>query len=124
MLVKALTAATAAVLIATCASAHPKITASAPAANSTVSSPKEVSVTFDEKLTPKLSTATLTMTSMPGMSNHPPMAVKAKSSFSADAQTLVITPTRPLPAGTYRVDYKLVAANAHKVEGGYSFTVR
>lgn len=36
----------------------------------------------------------------------------------------VLTLPRPLPAGTYDLKWHIVGADQHKMEGGYSFTVK
>ena len=47
--------------------AHPKVVAATPAENASVAPTRTVRLTFNERVMPKLSSATLTMTSMPGM---------------------------------------------------------
>lgn len=103
--------------------AHPKLVGSNPAAGSEVKRPAKVQLRFSEKLMPKLSGFTVTMTGMPGMTNHPPMRVKGTISTAADRQTLVFSPTSPLPAGTYRVDWQVIGSDTHRITGGYNFKV-
>lgn len=103
---------------ATHAAAHAHLTTANPAANATVPAPKQLTLTFSEKLSPKFSGATLTM---PQMNN---MAVAAKVAVSHDGRSLVATPAEPLPAGVYKVSWHAVTADTHRVQGEYSFTVR
>ena len=111
--------------LTTTASAHPKLVAASPAANAAVSRPTRLSLQFSERLVPKLSKAELVMTGMPGMAAHPPMNMSGlKSAFSADGKTLVLTPSKPLPAGSYRVNWSAVAADTHRIQGSYNFSVK
>ncbi|TVV74254.1 copper homeostasis periplasmic binding protein CopC [Sphingomonas solaris] len=104
--------------------AHPKLASALPAADSAGPAPAKIQLKFTEKLVPQFSTADLMMTGMPGMAAHQPMKVKQTTMVAPDGLTLVTTPTRPLPAGTYKLSYKVVSADTHKIDGGYSFTVK
>ena len=106
------------------AMAHPKLVSATPAADAQVKAMKAVKLTFSEKLTPKLSSATLTMTGMPGMTNHPDMKMPGVSSaVGPDSKSIVLTMAKPLPAGTYRVDWVIVGSDTHRITGKHSFTV-
>lgn len=118
-------AALAAILAPAAALAHPKLTAATPAANASVAPTRTVTLTFSEKLTPKLSGATVIMTGMPGMANHPDMKMPGfTSSISADGKSIVLTGAKPLPAGTYRIDWVVVGADTHRITGKHSFSIR
>ncbi len=105
--------------------AHPKLVAAAPAADATVQSTKTVKLTFSERLMPKLSTATLIMTGMPGMANHPDIKMTGvTSAVAADGKSIVLTSAKPLPAGSYRADWVIVGADTHRITGKHSFSVR
>lgn len=118
-------AALAAILAPAVALAHPKLTTATPAANATVAATRTVTLTFSEKLTPKLSGATLIMTGMPGMANHPDMKMPGfTSAISPDGKSIVLTGAKPLPAGTYRVDWVVVGADTHRITGKHSFSIR
>ncbi len=119
-----LTAAVAALLGSAPALAHPKVVSASPAANATVAAPKSVEVRFSEKLVPKFSGADLVMTGMPGMKDHPATNVPGKAAVAADGLTLVVTPGKPLAAGSYRLDWHVVSVDTHRVAGSYSFAVR
>jgi methionine-rich copper-binding protein CopC len=114
----------AALLFAAPALAHPRITSATPAADATVAAPAAIELHMTETLMPKLSGATLTMTGMPGMADHPPMPVKSTSSVGADGKTLMITPKAKLAAGSYRVDWHVVSSDTHRVTGTHAFTVQ
>ena len=114
-----------AMAVPTAAFAHPKLVASNPAANSTVSKPTRITLTYSEKLIAPMTRVDLTMTSMPGMANHKPMKVAGfKTSVAGDGKTLVIALPRPLPAGTYDLKWHTVGADTHRINGGFSFKVR
>ncbi|EAP5355880.1 hypothetical protein EF590_04330 [Salmonella enterica] len=94
---------------------------------STLKSPsytKSVSWQHYQNLTVKFSGAKLTMTGMKGMSSHSPMPVAAKVAPGADPKSMVIIPREPLPAGTYRVDWRAVSSDTHPITGNYTFTVK
>lgn len=105
------------------AAAHSKLVSSNPAANATVSKPSKLTLTFSETFLAPMSGADLTMTAMPGMADHPAMPIKGFKT-SVEGKTMVLTLPRPLPAGTYDLKWHIVGADQHKMEGGYSFTVK
>lgn len=123
-LISALTAASA-MLISTAAMAHPRLVSSQPAANSEVSRPTTISLTFSERLVPQFSNFDLVMTGMPGMSNHAPMKIQGYTpQVSADGKTLSARLPRPLPAGHYELTWRAVAADTHRINGKFNFTVK
>ncbi|PJI89631.1 copper resistance protein CopC [Sphingomonas koreensis] len=106
------------------AAAHPKLVAATPAANKPAKGVSRIVLKFSERLTPKLSGATLTMTGMPGMANHPDMKMTGvNAAVGSDGTTIVLTSARPLPAGTYRVDWHVVGADTHRITGTHNFAV-
>lgn len=105
------------------AAAHSKLVSSSPAAKATVAKPTKVVLTFSETFLAPLSGAELTMTAMPGMANHAPMPIKGFKT-NIEGKTMTLTLPRPLPAGTYDLKWHIVGADQHKMEGGYSFTVK
>lgn len=112
-----------AMLLPGVALAHATLVSSSPAANATVSKPTRLALTFSEPLVAPLSGIELTMTGMPGMASHKPMPIKGFTS-AASGKVLTVTLPRALPAGTYQLKWHAVAADQHRVEGSYSFTVR
>jgi methionine-rich copper-binding protein CopC len=117
--------AAAALTIATPALAHPKLVASNPAANALVAKPSKLELRFSEKLVGQFSSVDLTMTGMPGMANHGPMKVNGvATSVASDGKTLVVKLRKPLAAGTYKLDWRAVSADTHRVNGSYSFKVK
>jgi len=111
--------ASAAVLIAGSAAAHAKLVKSDPAANATVTTPKTISLTFDEKLTPAFSGFELSMPAMNGMK------VKMKTSVSKDHLTIVGTPEGKLMAGAYTITWHAATSDdGHKIDGTFPFAVK
>lgn len=100
------------------ASAHARLIAADPAPNARVAAPKQLTLHFSEKLNPQFSSLTLTR---PKMDNR---AAPLKVAVSADRRSLIATPIQPLSAGVYKVNWRAVATDTHRVLGAYSFTVR
>jgi methionine-rich copper-binding protein CopC len=106
--------------------AHTALVSSTPSAAATASNVRTVTLRFNEALMPQLSGLEFVMTGMPGMTGpHPAMKVAGvKVAASADRTALVATMARPLPAGTYDVNWHAVGADTHRMTGKVSFTVR
>ncbi|MBZ6397990.1 MULTISPECIES: copper homeostasis periplasmic binding protein CopC [Erwiniaceae] len=104
--------------------AHPELASSVPADKAQVAAPSKVELHFTENLVTKFSGARLIMTAMPGMSSHAPMPVSAKVAAGSDPKTMIITPAKPLPAGTYKVEWRAVSSDTHPRTGNYSFSVK
>lgn len=105
------------------ASAHSKLVSSSPAANATVAKPTKLTLTFSETFLAPMSGVELTMTAMPGMSDHPPMPIKGFKT-ATEGKTMTVTLPRALPAGSYDLKWHIVGADQHKMEGTYSFNVK
>lgn len=117
--------AAAAILTSTGALAHPKLMAATPAANATVAAPSVIELTFSETLVAQFSGVELDMTTMPGMKMTTPMKMKAApSTLSANGMTLSTSFAKPLPRGTYRLNWHAVSTDTHRVEGTYTFSVK
>lgn len=107
------------------AHAHAKLVSSSPAANTVVSKPTKIVLTFNEKLIAKFATTTLTMTGMPGMKDHPPMKISGfTSAMSKDGKTITLLMKRALVAGTYDLKWAAAGPDAHRMEGNFTFTVK
>lgn len=105
--------------------AHAALIAATPPANVAAAKTRTVKLTYSERLMPKMSKATLIMTGMPGMSNHPEMKVPGiSSSVSSDGKSIVLVSAHPLQAGSYRVDWVAVGFDTHRIAGKHLFTVR
>ncbi len=103
-------------LLAALAFAHSEPVVMVPAANSTVSSPPNVTIHFSEALEPKFSKLTLADASGTVVSKYP-------SVVSGDARVMTL-PLPRLPAGVYTVTWVTVALDSHRAQGKYKFTVR
>lgn len=104
--------------------AHPKMVAASPAANASAKGISRIVLRFSERLTPRLSGATLTMTGMRGMANHPDMKMSGvNAAIGSNGTSIVLTSARPLPSGTYRVDWYVVGSDTHRITGTHAFSV-
>ena len=111
--------------IALPAQAHTKLVASTPAANATVGRTTRIVLTFNEKVLPQFAEVSVVMIGMPGMANHAPMKMSGVSSaMGKDGKTMTLTLQRPLPAGTYRVEWHAAGADTHRMEGNFTFAVK
>ena len=115
----------AALALAGAAQAHPKLLASTPSANTSVVKPGKIELKFSEALIGPMTGAELVMTGMPGMANHAPMKITGfTAAIGQDRKTLTLMLRRALTAGTYRVIWHAVAADTHRVQGTFTFTVK
>lgn len=114
----------ASVLTATAAQAHPKLNRATPAANAVVAAPTRIQLVFSEALVAQFSGIDLTMTEMPGMKMGPMKMNGVTATVAADGKTLVAALAKPLPVGTYKVDYHVVSADTHRIQGSYTFKVQ
>lgn len=114
---------TAGLLAAAAAQAHPELLSSTPEAKAETAAPSRIELRFSEALVTQFSGARLLMTGMAGMT-HAPMPVEARVSGDADPKTMVITPAKPLTAGTYRVEWRAVSSDTHPITGNFSFSVK
>ncbi|MFO6447992.1 copper resistance protein CopC [Erythrobacter sp. NE805] len=112
------------VLAPAAASAHVALTASSPKAGASAKAAKTITLTFSEPVKPAAASASIVMTAMPGMKDHPEMLIKSFTpAWSADGKTLTLTLAKPLPAGTYEVRWQAAGADGHKASGKVGFTV-
>ena len=111
-------------LLPAAALAHTKVVASTPAEGTTVGSARVVTLTFSEALLPPTAAASIVMTAMPGMKDHPEMLIRNFTpSWSADGKTMTLTLKKPLPAGTYDVRWQAAGADGRVMTGKVSFDV-
>jgi methionine-rich copper-binding protein CopC len=104
--------------------AHPKLVSATPAPDAATAPTARLQLVFSERLVAQFSGAELVMTEMPGMKMHGPMRMTVKASVADDGKTLVLTLAKPLPKGGYRVDWHVVSADTHRVQGNYGFKVQ
>lgn len=104
--------------------AHVTLAASTPVAGAKAKGAKVITLTFSEKVDPAKAAATIVMTAMPGMKDHPEMLIRNFTPrWSLDGKTLTLTLTKPLPTGSYDVRWKAVAGDGHVATGTLSFSV-
>ena len=111
--IAALTAA-AALLAATGAQAHAHLVKAAPGEKAVVAAPRSIHLEFSEKLEPKFSGVELVK------ANGAPVPVTTK----AAGKTIDAAPKTALGPGEYRVLWRVLSADGHKMKGQYSFTVK
>lgn len=111
-------------LLAAPALARPEVIAATPAAGAAVSAPERIGLTMSEPLVARSSGGALTMTAMPGMADHPPMAIAVRSGIGPDGRTLTLTPARKLVPGSYVIAWHATSADAQPASGTHAFTVR
>lgn len=116
--------AAAAIVASSVALAHPKLVASTPADKAEGAAPAKIELSFSEKLVPEFCAANLLMTDMPGMAAHSPMKIAFTLTPGPDGKTMVLTPSQPLQPGTYRVDWRAVSADTHRMTGNVTFAVK
>lgn len=97
--------------------AHSRPKVMIPAADSTVAAPSMLSVTFTEPLEPKFSS--LNLTDEQGARMNTAVSVPAPN----DPKTLTLALPALKPGG-YLVHWVSVAADGHRMEGEYKFTVK
>ncbi len=109
------------VSITTLAFAHAHLESQLPAADSTVSSPKELRLQFSEGVEEKFSKVSITSTAAKGKTLVEPVPEVATD--RADNKVLIVTPAAPLAPGEYKVEWHAVSVDTHKSEGSYTFSV-
>lgn len=98
------------------AAAHARLLSATPAPNSTVAATRTLSLTFSERSAPAFSGFDVV--------NAAGEKVAIRTSVARDGKTLAGALTRPLPAGPYRVDWRIASSDGHRMTGSYTFTVR
>lgn len=105
-------------LISQFAAAHAHLEGAVPAPDSTLAtSPGEIRLTFNEPIESRFSAIQL----LDGKGKA--VATGKAASSQQAAQVLVLSGLPKLPAGTYRVRWRAVAADTHKTSGTFRFTV-
>lgn len=101
--------------------AHPTLASANPPENAVVASPRTITLQFSERLVPAFSKADLVMAAMPGMAA---MRMVSSTAVAADGKTLVVTPKSTLPRGRYVIEWNVVSADTHKINGRHAFAVK
>ena len=99
------------------ADAHALLQSAVPRVGSTANSVSELWLTFTEPLEAAFSTVILSRAD-----GAPTIAPKAQADLH-DAKVLVVKLAQPLPAGRYKVEWRVVSVDTHHTQGTYQFTV-
>jgi methionine-rich copper-binding protein CopC len=115
MIMRTLAAAAAMAALTTPAMAHAFLQHASPGAGAALSSaPKEIVLTFTERIEPGFSGVSVTGTD--GRDEKASAAV-----IEGGSMTLAL---KKLTPGTYHVSWHVVSVDTHRTEGAYSFTVK
>ncbi|MEQ7918323.1 copper homeostasis periplasmic binding protein CopC [Xanthomonas sp. WHRI 1810A] len=106
---------------ATYALAHAHLQSQSPPADSEVTSPKELRLTFSEGVEEKFSKVSISRDG-PGDSTEI-VATQTIVTDPADKKVLIVTPAVALSPGKYKVEWHAVSVDTHKSEGVYRFEV-
>ena len=106
--------------VAPLALAHPSLVRSTPAADATVAPATEIMLQFSEKVMPRATRIELSM-------DHGRMKMAMPNTaqdLSEDGHTLRARFAKPLPAGSYALQWRAVGEDSHPITGSYRFTVK
>jgi methionine-rich copper-binding protein CopC len=106
---------------ATAANAHAHLDSESPAADSEVTSPKELRLTFSEGVEEKFTKVSISLDG-PGASTEV-IAAQTIATDPADKKVLIVTPAVALAPGKYKIEWHAVSVDTHKSEGVYRFQV-
>jgi len=101
--------------------AHAHLESQLPAADSEVTSPKELRLNFSEGVEEKFTKVAISLDG-PGdrTENNQTQSVVTDP---ANKKALIVVPAVPLAPGTYKVEWHAVSVDTHKSEGVYRFKV-
>lgn len=111
-----MSAAAVAMATATPAFAHANLVRANPAKDATVAPLRSVRLEFSAHIETRFSTVQVVSASG--------QRVAGESAVGSDNRTLTATLARPLAQGAYRVEWRIVSADGHRMQGDYGFTVR
>ena len=104
-------------LAASPAVAHPTLEDAAPFPESTIRQPPAtIRLIFSEGVVPAFSRITLTRQGGQAVKTGAPLKGK-------DPKVLAVPVTGRLTPGTYKVEWRVVSKDTHRVEGSYAFTL-
>jgi copper resistance protein C len=108
----------AASLFGSAAYAHPQFQSAEPAVGAAITtSPKQISITFNENVIPQLSG--VEMKDQTGKM----ISIGKAATDPANKKVLVVPLKEQLPPGDYKVEWHAVSDDTHRVKGNYSFSV-
>jgi len=108
-------------LSATAVFAHAHLESQLPAADSEVTAPKELRLTFSEGVEEKFTKVAISLDG-PGASTEI-IQTQSVATDPADKKVLIVSPSVPLAPGKYKVEWHAVSVDTHKSEGTYHFQV-
>jgi methionine-rich copper-binding protein CopC len=108
-------------LTTTAAFAHAHLESQLPAADSEVTTPKELRLTFSEGVEEKFTKVAISLDG-PGESTEI-IQTQSVATDPADEKVLIVVPAMPLAPGKYKVEWHAVSVDTHKSEGSYRFKV-
>lgn len=111
-----LLAAAALVVAAGPAFAHASLVRANPARDTTVAPLRTVQLAFSAHIETRFSTVEVVSASG--------QKIAGESAVGSDNRTLTATLNRPLAPGVYRVEWRIVSTDGHRMQGDYGFTVR
>lgn len=100
------------------ASAHARLLATTPAKGSSVASPTEIRLKFDEAVATRLSGLELSTKA------GDKVTTGALAEDATDKATLVVSLSAALKPGAYEVHWHVVSDDMHKVQGDFAFVVK
>lgn len=106
--------------VAPLALAHPSLVRATPAADATVAPATQIELQFSEKVMPRATRIELSM-------DHGRMKMVMPTTaqeISEDGHTLRARFAKPLPAGTYALQWRAVGQDSHPITGNHRFTVK
>ncbi|KOQ62726.1 cation transporter [Stenotrophomonas maltophilia] len=106
--------------VASLALAHPSLVRSTPAADATMAPATEITLQFSEKVMPRATRIELSM-------DHGRMKMAMPTTaqdISEDGHTLRARFAKPLPPGSYALQWRAVGQDSHPITGNYRFTVK
>jgi methionine-rich copper-binding protein CopC len=93
---------------------HAHLSKSTPAAGATVGPPAEIVLSFTEPLEPAFSTIEL----------RDSMGKRIETGKAQVKDDVMRLPLKPLPAGRYTVNWRVLSVDTHKSQGNFAFTVK
>ena len=108
-------------LTTTAAFAHAHLESQLPAADSEVTTPKELRLNFSEGVEEKFTEVAISHDG-PGDSTEI-IQTQSVSTDPANKKVLIVVPAVPLAPGSYKVEWHAVSVDTHKSEGVYRFKV-
>jgi len=101
--------------------AHAHLESQLPAADSEVSTPRELRLNFSEGVEDTFSKVAISLDG-PGQGTEI-IQIQSVTTDPADKKVLIVVPAVPLAPGKYKVEWHAVSVDTHKSEGVYRFQV-